>query len=345
MEMKQLLEKCREQAGISVLEHENTTELVYQNGEDNGSMEFIPLLLGITAAFIRIRSRSWPAPDLTEVTPAGRGLFIINYCVSGRCELLLNDDSYVYVTDNQASLSENYARNSYIYPSGLYDGIEFFIDREAVEQDGTLRRYLSIDMTALAEKYCQDMRTYIAMAEPELKNEFMTLWKRYEEAGAQADAEMKISVLQILALLLKQPVQELRQACTFYTKAQVTIAKEVREILSADLTAHYSARKLAERYAISESSLKNYFRGVYGRNISEYRNELRMKKAAELLCFTRLSVLEIAMRTGYQNQSKFAAAFKRTYAMSPREYRLKNSLATPEGKSLVDDETSQKYNG
>ena len=46
-----------------------------------------------------------------------------------------------------------------------------------------------------------------------------------------------------------------------------------------------------------------------------------MKKAAELLTSTRLSVAEIAELVGYMNQSKFASVFKKQFGLSPLEYR------------------------
>ena len=71
----------------------------------------------------------------------------------------------------------------------------------------------------------------------------------------------------------------------------------------------------------SETSLKNYFRGVYGQNISVYLREIRLKKAAELFASTNLSVSEVAEQVGYMNQSKFAAVFKKQYGQTPLEYR------------------------
>ena len=41
-----------------------------------------------------------------------------------------------------------------------------------------------------------------------------------------------------------------------------------------------------EKFSVGETSLKNYFRGVYGQNISTYLREVRMKAAAEFLANT-----------------------------------------------------------
>lgn len=325
MVMEQLFERCSELPGVRAVDHGEFSELRYHNGDDSGSMTFVQIFPGVTLAFIKIRSGSWPAPDLFGMLSSDRGPFIINYCVSGRCELHLNNDSYVYVTENQFSLSESYARNRYIYPERTYNGIEIFVDMEAAKQSTFLSEHFEINMEELSDKYCKDLKTYIAPATAELAGEFTALWRSYETKGICVDARMKAHVLTIFSVLSEQTVDEAKQTCTFYTRSQVAIAKAVQEILTSDMAAHHSAKELAGRYSISESSLKNYFRGVYGRNISDYMNRLRMEKAAELLANTGMSVLEVAEKVGYQNQSKFAAAFKREYALSPRQYRLEKS--------------------
>ena len=51
-----------------------------------------------------------------------------------------------------------------------------------------------------------------------------------------------------------------------------------------------------------------------------------MKRAAELLVSTTLSVAEIAEQVGYMNQSKFELFFKKRFSMSPLEYRRYRNL-------------------
>ena len=77
---------------------------------------------------------------------------------------------------------------------------------------------------------------------------------------------------------------------------------------------------------VSEGSVKNYFFSVYGESVSRYTARRRMALAAELLRETRLSVIEVAGRAGYLNQSKFSAAFRRAYGRSPLEYRREGKL-------------------
>ena len=138
--------------------------------------------------------------------------------------------------------------------------------------------------------------------------------------------QMKIYSLALFPLLMAQEEIPPSQACAHFTETQVSIAKQVEEIITADLQQYHPAWELAAGFSISETSMKNYFRGVFGQNISAYLREVRMRKAAELLADGRLSVSEVAEQVGYINQSKFAAVFKRQFGISPLEYRRRKHL-------------------
>ena len=58
-----------------------------------------------------------------------------------------------------------------------------------------------------------------------------------------------------------------------------------------------------------------------GKTIIEYITDLRISYAATLLTSTDLSVITIASKVGYDNQSFFAQKFKNKYNVSPMEYR------------------------
>ena len=55
------------------------------------------------------------------------------------------------------------------------------------------------------------------------------------------------------------------------------------------------------------------------------KNVYRMKQAAALLRQTQATIAEIASQVGYENQSKFATAFRDVMKIAPAEYRKQNS--------------------
>ena len=116
------------------------------------------------------------------------------------------------------------------------------------------------------------------------------------------------------------------KALAFYTSVQVEIAKKAEQMLTADLKKHIPMKEIAQQFGISETSLKNYFRGVYGKNVSDYLRDLRMSVAEKLLVETKLPISEIASQVGYTKQGKFAEVFRQQFQMNPLEYRRKQKL-------------------
>jgi len=49
--------------------------------------------------------------------------------------------------------------------------------------------------------------------------------------------------------------------------------------------------------------------------------QIRIQKAVHLLKETELSILEIALKVGYDSQHYFSTAFKKMIGVSPNQYR------------------------
>ena len=166
-------------------------------------------------------------------------------------------------------------------------------------------------------------RLYLAATPPTVQTALDELWQLRDshELGL-----IKLLSARLLWEVKRQPV-EASPSLRYFTRSQVAIAREAREILCADLSQNHTAREFAERFQVSETSLKNYFRGVFGENLSIFLRGARMRRAAELLRDTELRVAEIAAQVGYENQSKFAAVFARQFGCPPLEYRRRARLA------------------
>jgi len=58
-----------------------------------------------------------------------------------------------------------------------------------------------------------------------------------------------------------------------------------------------------------------------GKTFSQLVNEIRIEKSKELLLENRLSILDIALAVGFNNQNYFNMAFKKITGMTPLTYR------------------------
>ena len=83
--------------------------------------------------------------------------------------------------------------------------------------------------------------------------------------------------------------------------------------------------ELADMFYVAESSMKRCFTSLAGNSIGTFMKIKRIEAAAELLISEpQLSICEVAEAAGYENQSKFSAAFKSIFGMTPFAYRCKS---------------------
>ena len=309
-----ILENSDSVSGVALKKGPDSSELLLHQANGKGRMTFYTLFPGLTFAFVFVNAPVWPESEANaELKP-----LLVNYCISGRSELLLDDGSYIYLKENDFCVSGQTAQKEYIFPTGQYQGIKIYFDLPLLLTScGGLMKTFSMDLAHLERNYCGNRKTYINKADNELKAIFQKLWQFSEKPSV---FHLQIYTLELLHQLLNMEIRP-PKACGFYTETQVEIAKKAAQILSGDLRRHIPIRKVAERFSVSETSLKNYFRGVYGQNISTWLRKIRMEEAARLLSATKRPIAEISGQVGYSNQGKFAAVFKKQFGLSPLEYR------------------------
>ncbi|GLX67789.1 helix-turn-helix domain-containing protein [Paenibacillus glycanilyticus] len=91
------------------------------------------------------------------------------------------------------------------------------------------------------------------------------------------------------------------------------------------MEAHYAdslkLEELAQRAAMSPSYFSYMFKVLIGQPFTQYLNDIRIRKALDLLRSTELSVIEISVATGFNNASHFNRMFRKSVGVSPLAYR------------------------
>ena len=82
-----------------------------------------------------------------------------------------------------------------------------------------------------------------------------------------------------------------------------------------------SLMRIAEDTHQSITALSKLIKQKTGYNFKELLQRKRFQMAVHLLCDTKLSIEEIALDVGYENQSYFFRQFKERYGMTPHKYR------------------------
>ena len=73
--------------------------------------------------------------------------------------------------------------------------------------------------------------------------------------------------------------------------------------IQQNFTGKISLREFGEQFHLSEKYISRYFKEHFHITLSQYVAYLRLEYAKQLLQDTDISVTEVAMRSGYQNQS------------------------------------------
>ncbi len=115
-----------------------------------------------------------------------------------------------------------------------------------------------------------------------------------------------------------------RSASTSYD-GRLTSLKNMLAFVHKNYAERISLEDIARFGSVSKSTCLTLFKKYLNQTPNSFLINYRLKKAAQLLKSTALSVTEIASLTGFQGVSYFCESFKRTYFLSPTEYRNKNA--------------------
>lgn len=281
---------------------------------DGGSMRIVHLFEGFDLCFNQVDSCVLPA-----VMPSNSHILLVNYCVEGRCETNLDTGMHLFMEPDHIAIGTQYASGQFTYPSGHYQGIELFIDLDKVAAGtSTALSTLAVSPADLVERMSLDDELFIHSVSGSLEVTLRQIWALRSSTN--------LDRLRLMALLLlveiEQSNKNAEEHSHYLTSVQAKLAHDAARIIRNDLTNKDPIARIAEKLQTSPTSLKDYFKRAYGENISDYRRRIRMEAAADLLLSDReMRVSDVALNVGYENQSKFAAAFKRRHNMSPLEYR------------------------
>ena len=100
----------------------------------------------------------------------------------------------------------------------------------------------------------------------------------------------------------------------FLTKTMSTITEQLEDN-------RVNVDELASALAMSTSQFRRRLNALTGETPQSYITNIRMQKARHLLdTHPNLTVLEVALQCGYDDQSSFTRAFKRFFGITPSEY-------------------------
>lgn len=97
--------------------------------------------------------------------------------------------------------------------------------------------------------------------------------------------------------------------------------KQVEEILQDGFSDQLTLFDIARSVDIHPMHLARVFRQQYHCTIGEYIRKLRIEYTCHQITITDTSLIEIALKAGFYDQSHFSRSFKQIMGLTPTEYR------------------------
>lgn len=207
-------------------------------------------------------------------------------------------------------------------PLKKYRGITILLEIEEAQRTfdtDFLQGYINLQQ--IRDTLCTDGRSLLIKSKHEVDHIFSELYRVDERIRIPYFRVKVIELLLFLSLFDVSYVKKTRQFSEDVSKGTQQAYQYIIENPFSKIT----ISQLAEMFHVAESSMKRCFSSIVGSSIGTFMKIKRMEAAAQLLVSEpQLSICEVAEVVGYENQSKFSAAFKSVMGVTPFAYRCKS---------------------
>jgi AraC-like DNA-binding protein len=132
--------------------------------------------------------------------------------------------------------------------------------------------------------------------------------------GSLSTETMNRKANEIIAIYLQEINNESTQLNLLNGPSRVWKACD---LMLKNLRLQWTMDLLAMELGVEKKRLSSEFKKLYRKTVFEFLFEQRMKKAADLIKYSNLSLKQIAAAVGYQSYSQFTKAYHRTFGHLP----------------------------
>ncbi len=247
--------------------------------------------------------------------PAARNHYLFHYVISGMGKLFAEDSSGITREHNIKSM-----QGFMIFPDQI---TTYIADKDMpweyvwVEFDG-LRAKAVVE----ASGFSPDNPVYKARSK-DLREEMMKEMNYIAENGSSSPFHL-IGHLYLFIDYLARSTEGIK--VHHVSKLREFYINEALVFIEHNFQNNISVEDMADVCGLNRSYFGKIFKEALGVPPQEFLMKYRMVKATELLKLTKLSVGDISSAVGYDNQLHFSRAFKSIYGISPRKWRVEQTL-------------------
>lgn len=250
------------------------------------------------------------------------------------------------VTDSKTSFVLNH--NKLYQQSKINESIQMYkatthINQKAYpyEKEKALITKLKTGDTEKSKALLNDLLGYVFFAEGNnlqvVKSraiELSSLLSRAAiEGGATSDSILKINnqflkdlqdvdTLDNLCYKLQETIDVFTDCMFNYIPSKSNeIAKKAIRYISKNFMRNLTLDDVAGHVHLNPAYFSTLFKQSTGSSFKEYLNMVRIEESKRLLANTDYSIIDIALATGFEDQSYFSKVFKKYTGLTPKQYR------------------------
>ncbi|MGN8630201.1 PocR ligand-binding domain-containing protein [Blautia sp. HCP3S3_G3] len=153
------------------------------------------------------------------------------------------------------------------------------------------------------------------------------------EGGATSDSILRINnqflmelqnirTLDDLCYKLQETIDVFTESMFNYIPSKSNeITKKAIRYISKNFTHNLSLEEVANHVHLNPAYFSTLFKQSTGSTFKEYLNMVRVEESKRLLANTDHSIIDIALATGFEDQSYFSKVFKKYTGLTPKQYR------------------------
>lgn len=176
----------------------------------------------------------------------------------------------------------------------------------------------------------------------ELRRLLKRLLKHYVEAenysqsfGFQADCYAVLNQLTANFMVKAADIQGNEDSDRYEERLS-----QINTYINTNYDQPISMKELSEKLYLSNGYLSRFFKKNYGMSFANYLTNVRLLHAVDELLYTDIPVTRVAYDCGFTSAALFNKVFKKSYGVTPTEFRRRaNNREKPEESGVTDQKT------
>ena len=297
-------------------DNENKSILTMYNGEALSQMTFYHIFSGLDLIYNKFNTYIYP----TNRQDIEREYVEINYCKRVIFECIMSKEKSLFLREGEIAANINrIQRIESIFTKGYYEGIELLIDIEELEKN--IPKMFSKIIDNIKELKTILVNNDMGIILKPIKEMIHIFDELYYINADKNKLYVQLKVLELLLVFTTIPINSKNKQKRYIEKEQVDKIKKIHDEIISNLDKKITIEMLSKKYNIGKTTLKIYFKEIYGEPVYTFLKDYKIHRALHLLEETDKNINEIAGIVGYDNSSKFAKVFKEKMGCSPTEYR------------------------